>query len=53
MRATRKPAVEHLPPPRLPDEELASVAGAASTVLSNLANMRHEMLKAVAQNLRA
>ena len=40
----------------LNDEQLKTVSGGATTmasVLTNLANMRHEMLKAVAQNLRA
>jgi hypothetical protein len=31
----------------------ASAGGLLTTTLSNLANMRHEMLKTVAQNLRA
>lgn len=35
------------------DEELDQVSGGTATTLSNLANMRHEMLKAVANNLRA
>ncbi len=35
---------------QLSDAELAEASGA---ILSNLANMRHEMLKAVANNLRA
>ena len=37
--------------------ELDAVSGGATpamaTVITNLANMRHEMLKSVAQNLRA
>ena len=44
----------------LPDEELDAITGgtgkgngALVTTLSNLANMRHEMLKAVANNLRS
>jgi hypothetical protein len=39
------------------DAELDAVSGGTTslmaTVITNLANMRHEMLKAVAQNLRA
>ena len=38
------------------DDQLKSVAGGATTmatVVTNLSSMRHEMLKAVAQNLRA
>jgi hypothetical protein len=30
-----------------------SAVGGMATVITNLANMRHEMLKSVAQNLRA
>lgn len=37
----------------LTDEQLENVAGGYATMLSNLANMRHEMLKTVANNLRA
>jgi hypothetical protein len=44
----------------LQDEELDSVTGGAdkekplmATVVTNLTNMRHEMLKAVANNLRS
>lgn len=41
----------------LQDEELETVSGGSnnllSTTLTNLANMRHEMLKAVANNLRS
>lgn len=36
----------------LQDEKLNAVTGGA-TVVTNLANMRHEMLKAVANNLRS
>ena len=36
-------------------DQLEAVSGGsfASTILTNLANMKHEMLKAVASNLRA
>jgi hypothetical protein len=39
----------------LGEAELDEVAGGTvmATVITNLANMRHEMLKAVANNLRA
>jgi hypothetical protein len=37
----------------LKDEALGKVAGGnVSTVLTNIANMKHESLKAIAQNLR-
>ena len=36
----------------LTDDALSSVSGGA-TVITNLAQMRHEMLKSVANNLRA
>ena len=49
---------EHLEDLEAPPEALADVAGGATpggdgATLSNVANMRHEMLKAVANNLRA
>jgi hypothetical protein len=44
----KKPAPEG----ELPEDELEQVSGGLATTLSNLANMRHEMLKAVANNLR-
>ena len=37
----------------LKDDELDQVSGGTGTMVTNLANMRHEMLKAVANNLRA
>ena len=43
-------------PAPAPPVEAAGTSASASiicTTLTNLANMRHEMLKAVAQNLRA
>jgi hypothetical protein len=46
------PAPEAKKAGELTDEALGKVSGGA-TMLSNLANMRHEMLKTVANNLRA
>lgn len=37
----------------LSDAQLAKVAGGSGEIVTNLANMRHEMLKAVANNLRS
>ena len=37
----------------LQDEKLDAVTGGGTTVIGNLANMRHEMLKTVANNLRS
>ena len=34
-------------------EKVSAAGGVLATTLSNIANMRHEELKAVAQNLRA
>ena len=47
-RSQRSPAVKDLTPRHAED-----VRGGLATVITNLANMRHEMLKAVAQNLRS
>lgn len=33
-------------------DELDAVSGGAGTLLTNLANMRHEMQKAIIQNMR-
>ena len=46
-RGQGDPAVKDLTP-----RDTKDVKG-GSTVVTNLANMRHEMLKAVAQNLRS
>lgn len=48
----------HRPTEALCDAELDTVSGGRTmalmaTMIANLANMRHESLKAVAQNLRA
>jgi hypothetical protein len=47
----------HLPAEKLCDAELDAVTGGGmmelmGQMLTNLANMRHEMLKGIAQNLR-
>lgn len=42
-----------LPEGEISEDELEQVSGGMATTISNLANMRHEMLKAVANNLRA
>ena len=46
-RSQRNPEVKDLTP-----RDTKAVKG-GNTVVTNLANMRHEMLKAVAQNLRS
>ena len=48
-RSKRNPAVKDL----TPLDTKAVKGGLMATVITNLANMRHEMLKAVAQNLRS
>jgi hypothetical protein len=50
-RSQRHPAVKDLTLRDTKDHEVRG--GLLATVLTNLANMRHEMLKAVAQNLRS
>ena len=47
------PVPEQLDSPELNLEQLKAVSGGQATFITNLANMRHESLKAVAQNLRA
>jgi hypothetical protein len=56
-RPNRECREMHRPAEVLYDAELDAVSGGMmplmATVTTNLANMRHEMLKSVAQNLRA
>ena len=51
----QEPRQDLLKAEELSEAELDQVAGGTvmATVVTNFANMRHEMLKAVAQNLRA
>lgn len=49
----QEPRQDLLKAEELNEAELDEVTGGMATVITNLANMRHEMLKAVAQNLRS
>lgn len=49
----QEPCQDLLKAEELNEAELDEVTGGMATVITNLANMRHEMLKAVAQNLRS
>jgi hypothetical protein len=40
-------------PQELSESQLGGVVGGLATTLANIANLRHEMLKSVANNLRA
>jgi len=44
--------LRNIPEQELSLEQLEGVSAAGTSIVSNLANMRHEMLKAVANNLR-
>ena len=51
---TAEPSLDELNPGELNLGQLEAVSGGLlATMLSNIANMRHEMLKTVANNLRA
>lgn len=48
------PVAVEPPDGELKDDQLTAVSGGLiATVLTNIANMKHESLKAIAQNLRA
>ena len=47
-----KPKPKAVDTSELSEEELAKVAGGSSSLLTNIANMKHESLKNIAQNLR-
>jgi hypothetical protein len=50
---TIEPSLHELENTEINLEQLEAVSGGLATMLSNIANMRHEMLKTVANNLRA
>jgi hypothetical protein len=50
-QATKEPGAGAQAQPELDEKALEQVSG--GTTLSNLANMRHEMLKSIASNLRS
>lgn len=53
MEKTRKNAAKLKDmAPKATEEILGGADGLISTVMTNLANMRHEMLKAVARNMK-